>query len=364
MASVGPVDDARADEHETPGGGPGVRLGPVTDPVPAVEPGTGLGRDAVVDRADAAGPDAPGGAPDELPVVLESFPGFTLAVRRQPPLREGLPPAVLVHGLGGSSLNWVPLMRLLADAVHAEALDLPGFGHSPPPDDGDYSNDALARTVIRRLESSGRGPVHLFGNSLGGAVSVRVAALRPDLVRTLTLVSPALPELPPQHTALPTALVSVPGVPALFARATRGWTPERRVRLTVRTCYGDPSRVSEQALAAAAEEYRSWSALPYSWDAMTRALRGIVVTYTTGGARSLWRQAERVNVPVLLVYGVRDKLVAYRMARRACAAFSDARLLVLPDSGHVAMLEHPEAVSRGFRELLRTRQNKPSSGRS
>jgi pimeloyl-ACP methyl ester carboxylesterase len=55
---------------------------------------------------------------------------------------------------------------------------------------------------------------------------------------------------------------------------------------------------------------------------------------------------------VLLVYGLRDKLVSYRMARRASAAFRDSRLLVLPDSGHVAMMEHPELVARAFRALL------------
>ena len=96
--------------------------------------------------------------------------------------------------------------------MDGEALDLPGFGDSPPPDDGDYSVTGHARAVIRYLDASGRGPVHLFGNSLGGAVSTRVAAVRPDLVRTLTLVSPALPEIRVQRTAVPTALLALPGV--------------------------------------------------------------------------------------------------------------------------------------------------------
>ena len=105
-------------------------------------------------------------------------PGATLTVRSRPPAREGLPPAFCVHGLGGSSLNWSPLMALLDDAVDSEAVDLPGFGDSPPPDDGDYSITAHARAVIRCLEASGRGPVHLFGNSLGDAGGDRAAAVR------------------------------------------------------------------------------------------------------------------------------------------------------------------------------------------
>ena len=129
------------------------------------------------------------------------LPGITLSVRSRPPAREGLPPALYVHGLGGSSQNWSALMPLLDGLVDSEALDLPGFGDSPPPDDGNYSVTGHARAVIRYLDSAGSGPVHLFGNSLGGAIATRVAALRPDLVRTLTLVSPALPELRVQRVA-------------------------------------------------------------------------------------------------------------------------------------------------------------------
>ena len=54
-----------------------------------------------------------------------------------------------MHGLGGSSQNWSALMPLLADVVDGEALDLPGFGDSPPPDDGNYSVTGHARAVIR-----------------------------------------------------------------------------------------------------------------------------------------------------------------------------------------------------------------------
>ncbi|WP_309053094.1 alpha/beta fold hydrolase, partial [Streptomyces sp.] len=159
-----------------------------------------------------------------------ALPGLTLTVRARPGDRPGLPPALYVHGLGGSSLNWSTLMPLLADTVDGEAVDLPGFGDSPPPDDGNYSVTGHARAVIRLLDAGGRGPVHLFGNSLGGAVATRVAAVRPDLVRTLTLISPALPELRAQRGAWPTALLALPGIAPLFSRLTRDWTAEQRVR--------------------------------------------------------------------------------------------------------------------------------------
>ncbi|WP_338484288.1 alpha/beta hydrolase [Streptomyces sp. SCSIO 75703] len=280
------------------------------------------------------------------------LPGITLTLRSRPPAREGLPPALYVHGLGGSSQNWSALMPLLDDLVDGEAVDLPGFGESPPPDDGDYSVTGHARAVIRHLDASARGPVHLFGNSLGGAVATRVAAVRPDLVRTLTLVSPALPEIRVQRSAVPTGLMAVPGVVPLFSRLTREWTAEERVRGVTALCYGDPARVTPEGFRNAVDEMERRLQLPYFWDAMTRSARGIVNAYTVGGQHGLWRQAERVLAPTLLVYGGRDQLVGHRRAQRAARAFRDSRLLTLPDAGHVAMMEYPETVATAFRELL------------
>ncbi|WP_369273261.1 alpha/beta fold hydrolase [Streptomyces sp. R11] len=280
------------------------------------------------------------------------LPGITLTVRSRPPAREGLPPALYVHGLGGSSQNWSALMELLEGEVDCEAVDLPGFGDSPPPDDGNYSITAHARAVIRYLDASDRGPVHLFGNSLGGAVTTRVAAVRPDLVRTLTLVSPALPELRVQRSAVPTALLSVPGVTSLFTRVTKQWSAEQRVRGVMHLCYGDPDRVTPEGFSNAVQEMERRLQLPYFWDAMTRSARGLVNAYTLGGQHALWRQAERVLAPTLLIYGGRDQLVGYRMRSRALRAFRDSRLLSLPDAGHVAMMEYPEVVARAFGELL------------
>ncbi|MFD7920209.1 alpha/beta fold hydrolase [Streptomyces sp. NPDC059740] len=281
-----------------------------------------------------------------------TLPGLTLSVRTRAEQRPGLPTALYVHGLGGSSQNWSDLMPRLADRVNGVALDLPGFGDSPPPDDGNYSVPGHARAVIRYLEACHEGPVHLLGNSLGGAVATTVAAARPDLVRTLTLISPAMPEVPPQLSAMPTALLALPGVTRLFRHLTRDWTAERRTREVLGLCYGDPGRVSPDSFAAATEEYARRLELPYFWDSMERSARGIVNAYTLGGQYNLWRQAERVLAPTLLVYGGRDRLVSFRMARRAAEAFHGSRMLTLPDAGHVAMMEYPEAVAGAVGELL------------
>jgi pimeloyl-ACP methyl ester carboxylesterase len=290
-------------------------------------------------------PEAP--EPVRAPQRL-TIPGSPLAVEAMPPERPGLPPALFVHGLGGSSQNWTLLMDRLAGDVDGHAVDLPGFGQTPPPDDADLSVSAHMWAVVDYLELSGRGPVHLFGNSLGGAVATRLAALRPDLVRSLTLISPALPEVPPQTSALP----AMPGVPALFGRLSRGRPVEQQTQALLNLCYGDPGTIDAERRTEMVAEYQRRMALPYSMDVLARTARGIVRAYTELGPSALWRQAEQVQAPVLLVYGLRDKLVSYRMARRAGQAFRDSRLMVLPEAGHVAMMEYPDLVAEQFRELL------------
>src|SRR5579859_1795746 len=108
---------------------------------------------------------------------------------RRAPGREGAEPALFVHGLEGSSRNWTDLMDLLRPALAGEAVDLPGFGDSPPRPDGRYSIAALAQTVAALIETRHKDPVHLIASSLGGAVAVKLAATRPHLVKTLTLIS-------------------------------------------------------------------------------------------------------------------------------------------------------------------------------
>src|SRR5215207_10665204 len=108
------------------------------------------------------------------PVHMVDVSGVWLAVRRAEPTSFDVEPALFVHGLGGSATNWTDLMGCLRDSLDGEALDLPGFGSSPPPPDGDFSPEGHARAVVALLENRDRGPVHLFGNSLGGAVATIV----------------------------------------------------------------------------------------------------------------------------------------------------------------------------------------------
>ena len=289
----------------------------------------------------------------ELTDHLPPWPGEQrgdLVVRRGP--AGGAEPALFVHGLGGSSTNWTDLVALLAGRLDCEALDLPGFGHSPPPAQG-YRLGSHVRAVVRHLEQRAAGPVHLFGNSLGGAVCTLVAAKRPDLVRTLTLISPALPDLRPRQGGDPRLpLLLLPGFESLARRQLARRTPEQRARAVVRLCFADPSCVSPRRLEESIEEVRRRSGLAHDGDAFTRSLRGLIGSYLVTGPRALWRQAARISAPTLLVWGAQDRLVDVRIAPRAARTIPDCRLMVLEDVGHVAQMERPDVVARAFLGML------------
>ena len=138
------------------------------------------------------------------PGELVDLPSHRVWVRSAPASSAPAEPALFVHGLGGSATNWTDLMGILSTpgaggpdpsvpALDGEAVDLPGFGFSPVPADGDYSIDAKARVLIELIEHRHRWPVHLVGNSLGGAVCTRVAAQRPGDTRFLASSHLAIP---------------------------------------------------------------------------------------------------------------------------------------------------------------------------
>jgi pimeloyl-ACP methyl ester carboxylesterase len=301
--------------------------------------------------------------PEAMPFRTVEVPGAALAVSgpRDGQL-DGLPAALFVHGHGGSREDWRELIGELGGELHCEAVDLPGFGYSEPPVDGNVTISGQVRAVIGYLEQSGSGPVHLFGNSLGGAVAVRVAARRPDLVRTLTLVSPALPDLLPRYGPARVAMSAAPGLGEWAVTRLRALPPERRIRATMAMCYADTGRVHPERLQDAVAELRRRDELPYAGPALVASARALVNEYFRRGADNLWRQAAQVTAPTLVMHGRHDRLVDPRMAMRAGRTFPDVRLVLLPHAGHVAQMEYPALVARHVRALIQDGARAAASG--
>ncbi len=300
-------------------------------------------------RARLPGPGAPPVPP--WPGNTVGVEGYALYVRRAG--HPDAPPAVFVHGLGGSSNNWTDLVALLADRVDAHAPDLPGFGRSGPPVGGRYGLDTHAGAIAAYIASLDRGPVHLLGNSLGGAVSVRLAAEHPDLVRSLTLVSPALPQYRFRRISDPRlALMLLPGIATLVDRERARATPERVARDVLALCAVDPSLIHADRIRDLAAEVERRRTLPWAATALSGSLRGLVRSYFEPGPRNLWRQLGTIDVPTLVVWGDHDRLVPAALGPAAVRRLRDGRLLAVADAAHVAQIEQPEIVADAVRELF------------
>ena len=309
--------------------------------------------------ADDRGAGIPNAAGDFAGGWLETTGGVLFVRRAGPvdrvasPAEPSRPPLLFVHGLGGDSLDWAELAGVLRANDPTQALiaiDLPGFGFSLPPADGDFSLDAHGRAIAGCIEALDCGPVHLVANSMGGSIATRLAARRRELLASLTLISPALPDpLPPcgSWQLLPAALPAIgPRLVSAGLRADPEWVVQHAIRL----CFGNPNRIDDTRRRLLFDIVRRRAGTAHGVDAYCASLRSLIASY---GRRRLWADAAAVDVPTLLVYGGRDRLVSPRSAYRALRAFPHARLVFLPDAGHVPHLEAPEVVAGALMAFLR-----------
>lgn len=258
--------------------------------------------------------------------------------------REG-PTFVCVHGLGGSLLNWAPVALGLARRGPVLALDLAGFGLTPPKERGTGvgSNRKLLDGFLRALDLP---PVVLVGNSMGGMVSLIQAAQRPESVDSLVLVDAAFPrtrsvqgQFDPRVASL-FALYSAGRVGEWFAdMRSRRLGPERLVRETLRVAAADPSSIEPVLVEAMIEQARQRRKFDYATKAFLAAARSIFRAQVTPGRyRALVRSVTR---PALVMHGARDRLVPVATAREAAAGHSNWNLTLFDDLGHIPQMEAP-----------------------
>jgi pimeloyl-ACP methyl ester carboxylesterase len=310
-----------------------------------VSTGVGLSSLTRVPLSDAALPELDPVAP-AWPGEQVTAGGVTLHVRRTP---GPSPTAVYVHGLGGSATNWTDLAGQLSGHAGGIAVDLPGFGRSEPIAGFTYSLEAQLDVLERFLRGLDLGPVHLFGNSMGGAISMLYAARFPERVRTLTLISPAVPDLRPRLNRLSDPRLPLLMLPVLGPRVRQALAtmpPRERAMQLVRLCFADPSRIPEARLAEAESEAAERAAMRWAATALSLSAVGLFRAWLAPKSKSLWTIAPRLTMLTLVVWGTEDKLVTVRKAPRLASLLPHARLLVLPRVGHVAQMERPVTVAR------------------
>jgi pimeloyl-ACP methyl ester carboxylesterase len=254
------------------------------------------------------------------------------------------PLLVMVHGLGGSLVNWAALAPLLTPTCRVLALDLVGFGHTKA---GTHSTSVTAnQLMLQRFISEVAGaPAIVVGNSMGAMVTILQAARHPETVAAAVLLDPPLLAKPESRPELLMAagfgMYAVPPLGRAMLKARRRVrSPEQVAMDILRLCCVDPGRVSAEVLEQHMEVARARSEYPDLDAQFLDAARSLVVMLARRG--SYLAKMKAIGVPVLLLHGEKDRLVPIAASRAAAAANPSWRFAVAPDVGHVPQLEVPE----------------------
>jgi pimeloyl-ACP methyl ester carboxylesterase len=194
---------------------------------------------------------------------------------------------------------------------------------------------------------------------MGGVISILETAAHPDVVTGLVLIDPALP-LPPQKPDWQVhgqfLLYALPGLgESTVARLLRTVPPETGVQRVLELCFADPSRADPELTKADV-------ALAVRRHPATRAQASARARIFLAAARSLLLVLSRrqrfagmmagIDVPVLLIGGEADRLIPVAVMRQAAARNPRWDSVILPDVGHVPMLEVPDTVTGAIRDWL------------
>jgi pimeloyl-ACP methyl ester carboxylesterase len=244
-------------------------------------------------------------------------------------------PLVLIHGIGHTWRGRKPMLPLLEPRFDVLAVDLPGFGHSPPlPPGTDSTPETLADAVEAAMDDAGFGRANIAGNSLGGWIALELA--RRGRATTVVALSPAGLWHPREKTWARGVLRTM----RWMARHLPAPEP------VVRSPLG-------KVLIAGPVMARPWR---IDSDDVSEVLRlfanapGFDATLEHMLARQV-RGLDRVDCPVLVLWGSRDTLLIPRQGRRFERLIPNCELRFLKGLGHSPMSDGPELLAEAIAEF-------------
>jgi abhydrolase domain-containing protein 6 len=289
--------------------------------------------------------------------VYFAFPGVVLALAQRAELRAaGLErrsidvagnhieylvggsgePMVLLHGFGGDKSAWVRVSRYLTPHFRIVAPDIPGFGESSQDPSAHYGIVEQVERIHAFVHALGLGTVHLGGNSMGGAIAGVYAARHPEDLRSLWLLDPGW-----IRSAKPSELQQrmAQGDNPLLVTDVAGFE-----RLLDFVFFERPSipRPIERYLAEQAIVHR-----PFNEKIMGDFQATPVI---------LEDEVKGVPTPTLITWGDHDRLVDVSGAQVLKSVMPYAEVVVMPNVGHVPMVEKPEAAARAFLKFRKIEQ--------
>ncbi|HZU86697.1 MAG TPA: alpha/beta hydrolase [Anaerolineaceae bacterium] len=257
---------------------------------------------------------------------------------------SGKPLILLLHGFGASEYSWREVIDPLAEIGTVAAYDRPAFGLTSRPMPGEwngpspYGLDAQADLAVAMMDQFGAEKAILIGNSAGGQVALYTALKYPDRVQALVLVDAAVYGDGPIPSWARFLLFTpqMDRVGPLLARAVQGNGND-----IIRTAWHDPSKVTDEII----QNYRK----PLQMDNWDRALWELT---KANEPTYLYKRFNELKMPVLVVTGDDDRIVATELSIRLGGEIPGAKLVVFSACGHVPQEECPDQFLQAVQPFL------------
>jgi pimeloyl-ACP methyl ester carboxylesterase len=249
-------------------------------------------------------------------------------------------PILLIHGTLAWSKTWFEIAeRLAKDGYHVIAPDLPPFGFSERPGDGDYSRQAQAELILAFADALRLDRMILAGHSFGGGATLEAAFSAPGRIEGLVLLDVALGLDGPASSSLITTLFDTPILGRSLTAAT--FTNPLMTGKGLRDFIHDDRIVDAKRIAL----YQQPFAVKGTTTDVTKWLVGGLFRDETLSRTADRRNYEGFSSPVVLIWGRDDSVTPLAQGEQIQALFPHASLVVLDHVNHIPHVEQPDQVA-------------------
>ena len=273
------------------------------------------------------------------PSAFVDVAGMQVHLRDEGP-RDDPTPIVLLHGTSASLHTWQGWADALKGERRVIRFDLPGFGLTGPAPDGNYTMDAYVRFVLAMLDRLGVQHAVLVGNSFGGNVAWATALAHPSRVARLVLVDSAGYPTNPQSVPIGFRIARLP----VLNRIAEVALPRSVIESSVRNVYGDPDKVTPELVD-----------LYFDITVREGNRRALAQRWKQAPSGAMAERIREIQVPTLILWGARDRLVPPEDGARFQRDIAESRLVVFGDLGHVPHEEDPARTVAAARSFLDAR---------
>ena len=249
--------------------------------------------------------------------------GLRLHVRDSGP--KAAPAVILLHGFGASLHTWEPWTQGLQSDHRVIRFDLPGSGLSTPDPTGDYSDARSLHVLVALMDTLGVARASVVGHSIGGRIAWTFAALHPERVDKLVLVSPDGFASPGFEYG------RKPEVPA-SVKLMRYALPKALLRMSLAPAYANPATMTD----ALATRYHDLMLAPGSRDALIARMEQTVLIDPAP-------LLKRIRAPTLLLWGEQDGMIPFANSADYMKVVPHITQVSLKGVGHVPHEEAAEA---------------------